>query len=149
MTNPLDFIEKNKAIIRKSWLEYYQENATFLDQITENWFFTVATPDGGYRVKAEWILGFLAGKHRNFTKLLYTLYIADNNLEKIVETLGLNFDPRKELEKTKNQTNNSDKQEENNKSEGESNFSFPDIQEGLNNFQNEMNKLFKGIDLNA
>lgn len=140
MENHLDFIEKNKAIIRKSWLEYYQENATLFDRITENWFMRIATPDGGYRVKAEWILGFLAGKHRNFSKLLYTLYLADDNLEKIVETLGLNFDPRKELENTDNQSNNSD---------GESTFPFPDIQEGINNFQNEMNKLFKGFDLNT
>jgi len=144
MSNPLDFIEKNKAIIRKSWLEYYQENATFLDQITENWFFRVATPDGGYRVKAEWILGFLAGKHRNFTKLLYTIYIADNNLEKIVETLGLNFDPRKELEKGNTNPQNSQETDKSNQE-----FSLPDIQEGFNNFQNEMNKLFKGFDLNA
>ncbi len=112
MTNPLDFIEKNKAIIRKSWLEYYKENATFLDQLTENCFKRVGTPDGGYRVKAELILGFLAGKHRNFTKLLYTLYVGNNNLEKIIETLGLNFDPRKELEKGK--TNSENYQESNN-----------------------------------
>ena len=149
MDNHLDFIEKNKAIIKKSWLEYYQENSIFLDQITENWFTRVATPDGGCRVKAEWILGFLAGKHRNFTKLLYTLYVADNNIEKIVEILGLNFDPPKELEKNQNQGNNSDKQKDNNKSDGEPSFSFPEIQEGINSFQNEMNKLFKGIDLNA
>lgn len=144
MGNHLDFIEKNKAIIRKSWLEYYQENATLFDRITENWFMRIATPDGGYRVKAEWILGFLAGKHHNFSKLLYTLYIADDNLEKIVETLGLNFDPRKELKTTKNSSQNS---QETDKSHQE--IPFPDIQEGINNFQNEMNKLFKGFDLNT
>ncbi|MGI0482720.1 DUF5331 domain-containing protein [Geminocystis sp. CENA526] len=144
MENHLNFIEKNKAIIRKSWLEYYQENATLFDRITENWFTRVGTPDGGYRVKAEWILGFLAGKHRNFSKLLYTLYISNDNLEKIVETLGLNFDPRKELEKTKNSSQNS---QETDKSAQE--IPFSDLQEGFNNFQNEMNKLFKGFDLNT
>lgn len=97
MENNLEFIEKNKEIIKKSWLEHYEQNSTLYDQITENWFLRVATPDGGYRVKAEWILGFLSGKYKSFSKILYTLYLANNNLEEIINILGLNFDPRKEL----------------------------------------------------
>lgn len=99
MDNILDFLEKNKFIIKKSWLEFYKENNIFFDKILENELNRVKTPDGGYRVKTEWILGFLLGKYSKFNKMVYMLYIASDDLEKIIEILGLNFDANKELPK--------------------------------------------------
>ena len=128
MENNLEFIEKNKEIIKKSWLEHYEQNSKLYDQITENWFLRVATPDGGYRVKAEWILGFLSGKHKSFSKMFYTLYLANNNLEEIINILGLNFDPRKEL----NIENNNKETNQN----GSESTVFEDVKQKIEEFLN-------------
>lgn len=151
MDNHLEFIEKNKEILKKAWLEYYAKNSAFLDKIVENWFTRVDTPDGGHRVKGEWILGILAGKYSNFSKMLYTIYLGNDNVEKIVEVLGLNFDPKIELEKVKNSTKNMEsdtpktsvKNDDSTNSDNQNRESFlKDFKQDMDNLEREIKKIF-------
>jgi hypothetical protein len=91
----MNFFDKLKASAKRKWLDYYGLNSDWLIKCTA-W---KDTPDGGKRPQATLILGVVTALEPRLIEFLPALVDLNNNLDEIIRTFGLNFDPRIELEK--------------------------------------------------
>lgn len=85
--------EKLRKSLKAKWLAYYRENRHWLDNL-QVW----VTCEGQRRPTASFIVATLSTLDPQFTKMLPLLVDLNKDPDRIVASLGLNFDPEKELE---------------------------------------------------
>jgi hypothetical protein len=91
----MHFFDKLKISVKHKWLDYCELNNDWLIKCTK-W---QETPDQGSRPQALLILGVVMALEPKLTEFLPALLDLNNNSDEIIRVLGLDFDPRKELEK--------------------------------------------------
>jgi hypothetical protein len=90
----MNFFDKLKISIKHKWLDYYELNNDWLTKYPK-WQDTT----GGRRPESSLILGLVAALEPRLVEFLPALLDLNNNFDEIIRVFGLNFDPRKELEK--------------------------------------------------
>ncbi|WP_341524787.1 DUF5331 domain-containing protein [Nostoc sp. UHCC 0302] len=85
-------IQELRQSLKLKWLSYYEQNSSWLDKI-QIW----ATYDGVRRPSSGLIVTTLSVLEPQFEQLLPFLLELNNNPDKIVAALGLNFNPGEEL----------------------------------------------------
>ena len=95
--------------LKDKWLDYYQVNRSWIKVLLEeNNDFSSTTSDDAIRPRAWFILGVISGLEPNLKGLLPTLCKLNDDEDDLIEALGLDFDPEKELDKrSKTQSNSS------------------------------------------
>ena len=91
-------IEQFRHVLKQKWLKYYQEN--------QNWLVHLGvwvTCKGQRRPSSGFILATLSILEPKLTQLLPLVVDLNNNPDGIVISLGLNFNPDKELTRIANQ----------------------------------------------
>jgi hypothetical protein len=91
----MNFFDKLKVTIKQKWLDYYQINCDWLLKFG-SW---VKTPDTGTRPNSATILGAITALEPQLAEFMPAFCDLNPEAERLIEALGLNFDPRKELEK--------------------------------------------------
>jgi hypothetical protein len=103
----MSFIEKLQASLKDKWLDYYLINQSWLRQLS-SW---VKTSDNGTRPPCLLILGAVSVLEPSLKELLLPFCELNADPAKLVDLLGLNFDPRIELEKRAAEARNSQEAE--------------------------------------
>jgi len=89
------FYENFTASLKQKWLEYFQKNRAWL--ILQMEIKSVKTPDNGRRPGSSLILGVINALEPKLANLMVPFYKLNPDEDALVEVLGLNFDPDKEL----------------------------------------------------
>lgn len=89
------FYENFTASLKQKWLEYFQKNRAWL--ILQMEVKSVKTPDSGRRPGSSLILGVINALEPKLANLMVPFYKLNPDEDALVEVLGLNFDPDKEL----------------------------------------------------
>jgi hypothetical protein len=109
-------VEKNKVIIFEEllkiladkWLDYYQNNQPWIKSLTDSKDSWRKTPDGGKRPSADIIIGAITVLESQLSVWMYPFCQLSSDGDKLLEVLGLNFDPeKKQLEKKERELSNS------------------------------------------
>ncbi|MFY7802656.1 MAG: DUF5331 domain-containing protein, partial [Limnoraphis robusta] len=85
------FFKDFTANLRDKWLHYYQANRDWL--LLQMQLSSVKTPDGGRRPPSSLILGVINALDPEASQLMLPFSTLNPDPEKLVEVLGLNFDP--------------------------------------------------------
>ncbi len=85
--------EKLQRSLKAKWLAYYRENRHWLNRL-QIWI----TYEGQRRPSSSFIVATLSILEPQFTKMLPLIVDLNRDPDQIVASLGLNFDPEKELE---------------------------------------------------
>jgi hypothetical protein len=97
----MELPEDLKTTLKHEWLNYCKSNPLvikdFKELVQAGW--GIKTPDGGFRPSSPIILGILIGLHPKLSSFIATCLKLNNDSDKIIAVLNLNFDPEKELEK--------------------------------------------------
>lgn len=88
-------IEQLRQSVRETWLNYYRENRQWLTRLGV-W----ANYDGQRRPSSSFILATLTALEPQLTQLLPLIVDLNNNPDRIVAALGLNFNPDEQLERS-------------------------------------------------
>ena len=88
--------ETIKATLKDKWLDYYQDNQSWIIKMND-WYSS--------RPSAGLILGAISVLEPKIITYLIPMIELDTKGNKIIDELGLGFDPRTELEKRVNETN--------------------------------------------
>ena len=91
----MGFYENFTASLKQKWLEYFQKNRSWL--ILQMEIKSVKTPDSGRRPGSSLILGVINALEPKLANLMVPFYKLNPDEDALVEVLGLNFDPDKEL----------------------------------------------------
>lgn len=91
----MGFYENFTASLKQKWLEYFQKNRAWL--ILQMEIKSVKTPDNGRRPGSSLILGVINALEPKLANLMVPFYKLNPDEDALVEVLGLNFDPDKEL----------------------------------------------------
>lgn len=78
---------------RHKWLEYHRENRYWIEQANDYHRSWVKTPDGGRRPDSFIILAAVTALEPRLIEILPTLCDLNPSAGKIIEALGLDFDP--------------------------------------------------------
>ncbi|MBC6480691.1 MAG: DUF5331 domain-containing protein [Hormoscilla sp. GM7CHS1pb] len=89
------FYENFTASLKQKWLEYFQKNRAWL--ILQMEIKSVKTPDSGRRPGSSLILGVINALEPKLANLMVPFYKLNPDEDALVDVLGLNFDPDKEL----------------------------------------------------
>ncbi len=91
--------EELKQTLPAKWLNYYQTNKDWIKALTSsrNWWHK--TPDGGKRPPADIIIGAVTALEPKLALWLTPFCQLNNDGNRLIEVLGLNFDPEKALQK--------------------------------------------------
>ncbi len=109
-------VEKNKVIIFEEllkilpdkWLDYYQNNQPWIKSLMDSKDSWRKTPDGGKRPSADIIIGAITVLESQLSVWMYPFCQLSSDGNKLLEVLGLNFDPeKKRLEKKERELSNS------------------------------------------
>ncbi len=84
--------EKLRQSLKAKWLAYYRENSHWLNRL-QVW----VTCKGQRRPNSSFILGTLATLDPQFKQMLPLIVDLNKDPDEIVVSLGLNFDPDKEI----------------------------------------------------
>jgi hypothetical protein len=97
----MESINQIKADIKEKWLDYYKTNQEWIQTLTLHQGRAVKTVDNitYYRPPAEFILGVISALDPRINDCLIFFTQLSNDRNKLIESLGLNFDPEDELEK--------------------------------------------------
>jgi hypothetical protein len=98
----MTFFEKFTIVLKQKWLDYFQSNRSWI--ILQMKVAAVKTPDGGQRPPSFMILGVATALEPKLGNLMVPFYQLNSDADKLVEVLGLNFDPEKELAKRSEQS---------------------------------------------
>lgn len=90
-------LEEIKGLVRHKWLEFYQANRYWIRPVNDFHHSWISTPDGGYRPDSYIILAAIAGWEPRLAEVLPTLCDLNPNASRLIDCLGLNFDPEKVL----------------------------------------------------
>ena len=103
----LSLFEELKPTLKDKWLNYYEANRLWLKELP-NYY---NAPEKGSRPTSELILGVITTLEPRLKELLFNFLLVSKDINKIVDVLGLNFDPEKELEKRRKQNCNNQPKE--------------------------------------
>ncbi|MDJ1184092.1 DUF5331 domain-containing protein [Roseofilum casamattae] len=96
------FFDNFTASIRQKWLDYFQANKAWLllqMEVKSN-----KTPDGGRRPASSLILGVVNALEPKLGNLMVPFFKLNADEDALVDVLGLNFDPERELNPTNAET---------------------------------------------
>jgi hypothetical protein len=98
----MTFFENFTSALKQKWIEYFQGNRSWISlQIKVA---GVRTPDGGQRPPSYFILGAINALEPKLGNLMVPFYQLNPDPDKLIEVLGLNFDPDMELIKRSEKT---------------------------------------------
>lgn len=92
----MSFFEQIKPSIKSKWLDYYENNHEWFTLLMNGGEY-VDTPDGGRRPQGSVIIGAVSSMEPRLAEILYHFFLVSANHDTVVDVLGLNFDPTKEL----------------------------------------------------
>jgi len=93
----MTFFENFTTALKQKWMEYFQVNRSWISMQMK--VTGVETPDGGQRPPSYFILGAINALEPKLGNLMVPFYQLNSDADKLVEVLGLNFDPDMELAK--------------------------------------------------
>ena len=99
MANILEQQEQLRVELKEKWLNYYQVNRVWLEQLNGH----------GHRINDSWfILGIITALETKseLKELLQYFLLVTKDCDSIIRALGLDFDPELELKKRSQQTAN-------------------------------------------
>ncbi|MFN7257411.1 MAG: DUF5331 domain-containing protein [Microcystis sp.] len=100
--------EELKASLPRRWLDYYQNNQAWIKSLMDSRGSWRKTPDGGKRPSADIIIGAMTVLESQLSVWMYHFCQLNSDGDKLLEVLGLNFDPeKKQLEKKERELSNS------------------------------------------
>jgi hypothetical protein len=85
------FFNEFTVNLKQKWLQYYQANRNWL--VLQMDLSPVPTPDGGRRPSSSLILGTINALDPDAAQLMMPFSQLNPDPDKLVEVLGLNFDP--------------------------------------------------------
>lgn len=96
--------EELKATLPSKWLDYYQVNRTWIKPLMDsrNWWHK--TPDGGKRLCADVMIGAITALEPKLALWMSPFCELNTDGNQLIEVLGLDFDPKIELEKRAKET---------------------------------------------
>lgn len=98
--------EELKATLPAKWLDYYQINHSWIKPLMDSRSWWHKTPDGGRRPCADIIIGAITALEPKLSLWMSPFCELNSDGNKLVEVMGLNFDPVKELEKRAKEASN-------------------------------------------
>ncbi|ACK64872.1 conserved hypothetical protein [Rippkaea orientalis PCC 8801] len=96
--------EEIKATLPDKWLLYYTTNHSWIKPLMDNRKWWHKTPDDGKRPCADIILGAITALEPQLSFWMPPFCKLNSDGNKLIEVLGLNFDPEKELKKRSEQS---------------------------------------------
>jgi Family of unknown function (DUF5331) len=90
-------LDEIKDLVRQKWLEYYQTNCAWIREVNDYHDSWISTADYGYRPDSFIILAAIAGWIPELSGILPELCDQSANASRLIDKLGLNFDPEKVL----------------------------------------------------
>jgi hypothetical protein len=100
--------EELKASLPRQWLDYYQNNQAWIKCLMDSRGWWRKTPDGGKRPSADIIIAAATALEPKLSVWMYPFCQLSSDGDKLLEVLGLNFDPeKKQLEKKERELSNS------------------------------------------
>ncbi|MFW6296061.1 MAG: DUF5331 domain-containing protein [Halothece sp.] len=97
----VDELENLKATLKDKWLDYYEANYDWLEKLRLH--NTYDLEDGNTRPSTELILGVITSIEPKLKKFMPFLTILTSDEDKILEALGLNFEPDNALKERENE----------------------------------------------
>ena len=95
----LDLFEELQPNLKDKWLDYYEANRfwlkPFIDEKGSGYKYVPSTQSG--RPSSEIILGVITTLEPRLAELLLYWFLVDADFDKVINTLGLHFDPEIEL----------------------------------------------------
>ncbi len=91
--------EEIKATLPDKWLDYYQNNRSWIKPLMNSRKWWQKTPDDGKRPAADIILGAITALEPKLSLWMPPFCQLNSDGNKLIEVLGLNFDPEKEIKK--------------------------------------------------
>ena len=85
-----------KATLKDKWLDYYEANQSWLPNVID---FNNVSEGCGQRPHSSLILGVISALEPKLNEYFYCFSLVTKNEPAIVKALGLDFDPKLELEK--------------------------------------------------
>jgi hypothetical protein len=92
----VSFFEQIKPSLKTKWLDYYENNHEWMQLLMDGGEF-VETPDGGRRPQGSVVIGAVSSMEPRLAEILYHFFLVHANYDTVVDVVGLNFDPTKEL----------------------------------------------------
>ncbi len=92
-------LNESQKIIKDKWLAYYQSNREWLQIMMDETGSGYVSTDNGRRPNSFLILGVILALYPEANEILLTFCKLNTDEDKLVEVLGLDFDPEKELKK--------------------------------------------------
>ncbi|WAK73863.1 DUF5331 domain-containing protein [Arthrospira sp. PCC 9108] len=89
------FFQEFTTTLKQKWLDYYQANREWL--VLQMDISSIDTPDGGRRPSSAMILGTINALDPEAALLMFPFSKLNPDPEKLIEVLGLHFDPEHEL----------------------------------------------------
>lgn len=90
--------EEIKATLKDKWLDYYEVNKDWILNIMNTNQSSIKSCDGGYRPNAWLILGVITCTEEPLADFMLPFSELQSDPGKIIQVLGLDFDPNKELQ---------------------------------------------------
>ena len=91
--------EQIKATLPDKWLDYYQINRCWIKRLMDSRSWWHKTPGDGKRPCADIILGAITALEPNLSSWMPPFCELNSDGNRLVEVLGLHFDPEAELKK--------------------------------------------------
>jgi hypothetical protein len=93
--------EELKAALPQQWLDYYQNNQSWIKCLMDSRGWWRKTPDGGKRPSADIVIAAVTALEPKLSVWMYPFCQLNSDGDKLVEVLGLNFDPEKKKLETR------------------------------------------------
>lgn len=108
----MSFFEKVTTTLQQKWLVYFKANQEWLTIDKKCW---VETPDGGQRPPSYLIIGVVNALEPRLSDLMTPFCKLNPDPDRLIEVLGLDFDPEqtKPLNSAGNNNNDHSLEEEN------------------------------------
>jgi hypothetical protein len=88
------FFDKVTETLKHKWLGFFQANRSWLIKRKNCW---IETPDGGSRPPSDFILGAINVLEPRLSALMIPFCELNPDADKLIQVLGLDFDPEKAL----------------------------------------------------
>lgn len=95
-----------QTLVKDKWLDYYKANRVWLQVMIEEGGHYKKTNDEGRRPYSFLILGAITALSSEVSDIMLPYCQLNTDEDKLVEVLGLDFDPEKELEKREKERTN-------------------------------------------
>lgn len=93
----LSLFEEIKPTLKDKWLDYYEANQRMINKLMDLGY---KYEDSRHkRPNSDFIIGTVSALEPKLEEYLFCFFLVCNDLNKIVEALGLNFDPELQLKR--------------------------------------------------